>query len=82
MTIRKDEFERIAKKISRFYRHHGRGALFANLNRFNERLTPDLFRFEVRIPPPGNMLTVLLFSDGVQPAERLYQFGPLWSPPF
>jgi hypothetical protein len=80
MYMEKARFEEIIESLIKTYRNYGEDGLFAELDRINEKLAPDLLRLDVQAPAHGNALTVLLYSVGTRPAQEIDRTTRMWIP--
>jgi hypothetical protein len=78
MYMEKARFEEIIELLIKIYRNQGEDALFAERDRINRQLALELLRIDVQGPVHGNMLTVLLYSVGTQPAQELDRTTRMW----
>jgi hypothetical protein len=78
--MEKEKFEEIIELLIKTYRNYGEDGLFAERDRINEQLAPDLLRLDVPGPIHSNALTVLLYSLGTQPAQEIDRTTRMWIP--
>ena len=78
--MEKEKFEEIIELLIKTYRNYGEDGLFAERDRINKQLAPDLLRLDVPAPTHGNVLTVLLYSLVTQPAQELDRTTRMWIP--
>ena len=78
--MEKARFEEIIQLFINIYRNQGEDALFAERDRINQQLAPDLLRIDVQGPIHGDMLTVLLYSVSTQPPQEIDRTTRTWIP--
>jgi hypothetical protein len=78
--MEKEKFEEITDTLIKIYRNQGEVALFAEVDRINKELNPQLLRFDISGPAQGNSLTASLDSLGTHAPQRIYTITRMWVP--